>query len=135
MCTREYATAPASSRSGSASAGRSRPTEAAKANPDAECPDGNDRDDGMGTCLPGGTPAPARSGRRRGYTDLTPRFTAADVTATVRIPRAAARRPAGPPMTASAAAMASQMRERSAAWESQRTGPSRSGVGVAATAA
>ena len=35
----------------------------AKANADAECPDGNDVEPGILTCRAPGTPAPARSGR------------------------------------------------------------------------
>ena len=50
------------------------------------------------------------------------------------VPRTAARRPARPPVTASPAAMASQSRELLAALESRRSGSSRDGVGVAATA-
>jgi len=132
--TREYATAPARNRSGSASAGRSWPTDTAKANPDAECPEGKDLDDGISTYLSSGTPTPARSGRRRGYSDLTPIFTTAEVTPTDSIPRAAARLPAGPPKTASPAAMPSQRRELSASKDSRRRGPSSWGVGVAAIA-
>jgi hypothetical protein len=134
VCTREYATAPARKRSGSASGGRSWPTDAANANPDAECPDGNDRDDGILTWRSRGTPAPSRSGRCLAYSDLTPRFTVAEVTAIVSRPRAAARRPACPPKTAIAAATPSHRRDLSAAWESRRIGTSRSGVGVAAIA-
>ena len=50
------------------------------------------------------------------------------------VPRAAARRPVRPPATASEAAIASQRRELLAALESRRSGSSRDGVGVAATA-
>ncbi len=51
------------------------------------------------------------------------------------VPRTAARRPGRPPTTASPAAMASQSRELLAALESRRSGTSRDGLGVDATAA
>ncbi len=50
------------------------------------------------------------------------------------VARTAARRLALPPVTARPAAMASQSRELLAALESRRSGSSRDGVGVAATA-
>src|SRR5712692_10442787 len=106
----------------------------AKANPDAACPDGKDVEAGIRTFRCAGTPAPARSGRCRGQRDLTSRFTSAEVTPMASVPRAAARRPAWPPATASPAAMASQRRELLAALESRRSGSSRDGVDVDATA-
>ena len=134
MWTREYATAAASARSGNASHGTSRPTAVAKANPDAECPEGNDVDDGMATCRSCTTRAPARSGRLREASDFTPRLTNAEDTPTAATPAAAARLPRRPPNSASAAAMATQMAERVAAFERRRSGSSSAGDSVEATA-
>ena len=107
---------------------------AAKANPDAAWPDGNDVEAGIRTLRQTGTPAPARSGRCRAQMDLTARFTSADVVPMASVPRSAARRPAPPPARASAAAIANQRPELLAALESRRSGSSRDGVGVSATA-
>ena len=135
MCTREYATAAAANRSATPSQGSSRPMAAAKANPAAAWPDGNDVEPGIGTLRRTGTRVPARSGRWRDQADFTARFTSADVTPMAAVPRTAAHRPAGPPVTRSPVAMASQRRELLAALESRRSGSSSDGVGVAATAA
>src|SRR5208282_3999617 len=116
------------------SQGCSRPMAEAKANPEAACPDGNDVEAGIRTSRWPGTPALTRSGRCRDQTDLTPRFTSAEVTPMASVPRAAALRPERPPATAIPAAMASHRRELLAALESRRSGSSRNGVGVAATA-
>jgi hypothetical protein len=97
--------------SGGAARGAMAPTQEANAKAEAECPDGNDREDGIGTIRDCGTPAATRSGRGRGCRDLTPRLTAADVTPIAAIPRSAARRPSGPPKPAMPAAIASQMPE------------------------
>src|SRR5580700_12009967 len=107
---------------------------AAKANPAAAWPDGNDVEVGIGTFRWTGTPPPARAGRGRDQADFTARFTSADVTPMATVPRTAARRPAWPPVTRSPVAMASQRRELLAALESRRSGSSSEGVGVAATA-
>src|SRR6266704_2328496 len=68
----------------------------------AECPDGNEVDDGIGTYRAPGTPAPARSGRRRPESALTPRLTRAEV-----IPIARAPRLAEPPSLSSSSAIRS----------------------------
>lgn len=65
---------------------------------------------------------------------MTARFTSAEVAPMATVPRTAARRPAGPPAAASPAAMASQRRELFAALDRRRSGSSRDGVSVAATA-
>src|SRR6266699_6428442 len=106
----------------------------AKANADAECPDGNDVDAGIRTCRCPGTPAPARSGRRLADSDFTPRLTAADVTAMARMPRPAARLPAGP-VRARPAAMPSQSFELLAELDSRRMARSMAGAGTLAMAA
>src|SRR5208337_519973 len=106
----------------------------AKANPEAACPDGNDVEVGIRTFRWRGTPAPDRSGRGRDQTDLTPRFTSAEVGPMASVPLAAACRPERPPATAIPAAMASHRRELLAALESRRSGSSSAGVGVAAMA-
>src|ERR1700687_909356 len=92
---------------------------AAKANPDAAWPDGNDVEVGIRTLRPTGTP---RSGRCRAQMALTARFTSADVAPMASVPRSAARRPAPPPARASAAAIANQRPEVLAAVESRRSG-------------
>src|SRR2546430_12961855 len=108
---------------------------AAKANPDAAWPDGNDVEAGIRTLRQTGTPAPARSGRCRAQMDLTARFTSADVAPMASVPRSAARRPAPPPARASAAAIANQRPEVLAALEGPRSGPACGGGGAAAAAA
>src|SRR5690242_10164318 len=117
------------------SQGSSRPTAVAKANPDAACPDGNDAEPGIRTFRPSGTPASARSGRRRDQADFAARFTSGDVTPMATAPRTAARRPAGPPRLPSPAAITSHRTELLAASESRRSGASSEGAGVVATAA
>src|SRR5689334_22919996 len=117
------------------SQGSSRPTAVAKANPAAACPDGNDAEPGIRTFRPSGTPASARSGRRRDQADFAARFTSGDVTPMATAPRTAARRPAGPPRLPSPAAITSHRTELLAASESRRSGASSEGVGVVATAA
>src|SRR6266699_1030757 len=117
-----------------ASHGLSLLTAVANAKAAAECPEGNDVDDGIGTCRAPGTPAPARSGRRRPESVLTPRLTSAEVTPMARTPRPAARLPAGP-VSAIAPAIASHSREWSAELESRRMAASRAGAGTEATAA
>src|SRR5258708_24049761 len=114
--------------------GLSRLIAVAKANAEAECPDGNDDDVGILTCRAPGTPAPDRSGLRRPESDLTPRFTIADVTPMATTPRVAERRPAGP-VNASAASIPAQSRDRSADLESRRMARSSAGAGTLATAA
>ena len=89
---------------------------------------------GIRTFRQSGTPTPARSGRWRDQTDFTARFTSSDVTPMATVPRTAARRPAPPPATPSPAAAASHRPELLAALESRRSGSSRDGVGVDATA-
>ena len=133
MWTREYATPPARNWIATASHGLSRLTAVANANAEAECPDGNDDDVGILTCRAPGTPAPERSGLPRPDSVLTPRFTRADVKAIARTPRLAERLPAGP-VSASAQAMPSQSRDRSADLDSRRMAWSSAGAGTLATA-
>src|SRR3954451_5866682 len=111
------------------------PTPVAKANADAECPDGRDLDVGMATWRTSGTSFISRSGLRRRATGLTAALTTAEATATDATPVQAARRPAGPPAAARTAALRRLSRERSAARESRRIARSSAGVGVRATAA
>ena len=134
MWTREYATAAASALRGNASHGTSRPTAVAKANPDAECPEGNEVDDGMATWRSSTTRAPARSGRLRDAMVFTPRLTSADDTPMAATPAAAARLPRRPQNNASAAAIPIQIAERLAAFERPRSGLSSAGDSVDATA-
>src|SRR5262249_57515786 len=95
-------------------------------------PEGKAVEPGFLPCRSLGPPAPARSGRRRGQRDLTPRLTKADVAPMDSTPRTAARRPVGPPRTARAAAMASQSLDLSAARDRCRNATSSAGVGTVA---
>src|ERR1700690_4412032 len=108
---REYATAAARTPAPRAAHGRSRLIAVANANADAEWPEGNEVESGIRTCRTPGTPAPARSGRARRPSGLMARFTSAEVAPMASVPRPAARRPAGLPVTAITAARASQIRD------------------------
>jgi hypothetical protein len=74
VCTREYATNDASALSGTLAAGHAAPTPVAKANADAEWPDGHDVERGIATWRASGTSGPdavrpaavASGGLRRG---------------------------------------------------------------------
>jgi len=133
--TREYATSEASALRGIPAAGHAAPAPVAKANADAEWPDGHDVERGIVTWRVSGTAAVTRSGRRRLPSGFRPRLTTAEVSAIDANPFSAARRPRGPPIAASSAEQPTQSFDRSAAPESRRRPSSIVGVGVAATAA
>ena len=107
----------------------------AKANADAEWPEGHDVDWGIVTWRAIGTSYIFLSGRRRWPSGLSTKLTTADVSAMDADPFAAARRPRLPPQAASSAEQPSHSRDLSAAWESRRNAASSAGVGVDAIAA
>jgi hypothetical protein len=86
-------------------------TPVANAEADAECPDGNDVERGIATWRATGNWWVSRSGRRRPPSGFRTTFTIADVTPTDTTPLTAARRPGGPPVVASRAALASHSLE------------------------
>ena len=110
------------------------PTAPANANADAEWPDGNEVEVGIGTRRASGTPAASRSGRSRLLASFIGRFTTAELIPTAMSPVAAALRPVGPPSANSAAAAPIHSLEWFASPERRRSGPSSVGVGVPAIA-
>ena len=134
MWTREYATAAASARSGTARTGSSPATAPANANAEAEWPDGNDVLVGIVTQRSSGTPALSRSGRPRLLAVFMGMFTRAEFRPIAATPVRAARRPLLPPTTKIPAAIANQSIELLANPDRRRSGSSSVGVGVLAIA-
>jgi hypothetical protein len=116
-------------------AGIAAPTPVAKANAEAECPEGQDVELGISTWRVTGTSCVSRSGRRRLPSGLSTRLTTAEVSAIAARPFSVARRPRLPPNAARSAEQPSHNLELFAARESRRSATSIPGVGVAAIAA
>src|SRR3984893_4253285 len=90
--------------------GSSRPTPAAKANAEAECPEGKEKLPGM---LPGrGRPPRVLGGRSRRAKYFNGRFTRVEVRVIDTVPRSAARRPVRPPPVGLMAGAARPRHER-----------------------
>ena len=121
-------------RNGAPSTGIEPATAPANANADAEWPDGNDVEVGIGTWRSSGTPAASRSGRSRLLASFIGRFTTAELMPTATSPVAAALRPRGPPSANSGAAAPIHSFEWFASPERRRSGSSSVGVGVPAIA-
>ena len=110
------------------------PTATAKAAADAECPDGNDVEVGMATQRSWGTPCSCRAGRSRRPRRFIGWLLTSEAAPIAATPVAAARRPRGPPTTASRPATRNHGLEWLAKVVSARSGRSRTGVESRATA-
>src|SRR4051812_46432514 len=124
----------ANARKGGPSTGIEPATAPANANADAEWPDGNDVEVGIGGGRPSGPPADSRSGRARRLANFIGRFTTAELRPTATSPVVAALRPLFPPNTNSGAATPSHSLEWFASAERRRSGSSSVAVGVPAIA-
>src|SRR4051794_41940054 len=118
-----------------AAGGRTSPTPVAKANAEAEWPEGNEVEDGIRTCRATGTCSTARSGRRRWPSGFRPRFTTVAATPTEANPIVAARLPRRPAVAARTAAETTGRRGEAAARGSPALARSGGGGGGFATAA
>ncbi len=97
-------------------------------------PEGNEVDVGIATQRSSGTWCPARSGRARLPSSFIGWFTTSEAAPIAATPVTAARRPAGPPNAASAAATRNHGLEWFAKCDSRLRGTSRTGVDSSATA-
>ena len=110
------------------------PTATANAAADAECPDGNDVDVGIGTHRASGTSCCFLAGRSRAPISFIGWLTTRDAAPIAATPVAAARRPRGPPTTASTPAIRNHGLEWLAKADSWLSGRSRAGLDSRATA-